>query len=202
MLEIEDKKALYVVLEGMDASGKSTQAKMLADFLSSQGFRVLLFAEPTDSVVGRFLKEKMLKSGKYSPETVALCFAADRLIFRDEKLLETLKTHDVVISDRNYYSSLVYQSVMGLDYHWVKEINRFAVKPDIAFIIDISVDEYMRRKGNTKIIFENEEFQREVREMYLKLPELLINDNIVVLDGNKSVEELHEEIKKKVVAML
>ncbi len=202
MLELNDKKALYVVFEGMDASGKSTQARMLADFLSSQGFSVFFFAEPTGGVVGRFLKERMLKSKNYAPETIALCFAADRVIFRDEKLMEALKTHDVVVADRSYYSSLVYQTVMGLDYHWVKEINRFAIKPDIAFVLDIPLEEYVRRKGTTEIIFENEAFQKKVRDMYLKLPELLPHDNIIILDGTRPKENLHEEIRKKIVALI
>lgn len=199
---VDDKrKAKYIVLEGMDGSGKTTQAKLLADFLSSQGFRVYSFSEPTQSVIGRLINHMLVRKRGYSPETIALAFAADRMLFKDEVLKKALENYDFVIGDRSYHSSLVYQPLMGLDYHWIKELNRFVIRPDLTFILDISMDAYMRRKGNTEIIFENVEFQKKVRERYLELPEMLPNEDFVIVDGNKSIEEIHEEIKKRVLML-
>ena len=195
------RKAKYIVLEGMDGSGKTTQARMLAEFLSKNGFKVFSFSEPTNNVVGRLISGKLVREKAYSPETIALAFATDRMLFKDEVLTKALEEYDFVIGDRSYHSSLVYQPLMGLDYHWVKELNRFVIRPDLTMILDITMDEYMRRKGNTEIIFEKRDFQERVRQRYLQLPEMLPAENFVVLDGNRSVEEIHRDIKKRVLML-
>ncbi len=194
-----EKKATYIVFEGMDGSGKTTQSKLLKEFLESQGYSVFLFSEPTDNELGRLIKRKIVKKKNYSPETLALCFAADRSIFKDETLLKALEEYEFVIGDRSFFSSLVYQPLMGLDYFWVKELNRFVVKPDITFILDISVEEFMRRRGETDVIFEKKEFQEKLRKAYLQLPEKFPKDLFFIINGERKIEEIHEEIKKKVL---
>ncbi len=201
-MDEDQSKAKYVVLEGMDGSGKTTQAKMLAAFLKSQGFKVFSFSEPTTNVIGKLVKNVLVRKRGYSPETIALSFAADRMLFKDEVLKKALMENDFVIGDRSYHSSLVYQPLMDLDYHWVKELNRFVIRPDITFILDIDIEEYMRRKGNTEVIFENQEFQKKVRKRYLELPKMLPNEDFVIIDGNRKPEEVHEEIKKKVLQLM
>ncbi len=194
-----EKKAVYVVFEGMDGSGKTTQSKLLKEFLESQGFSVFLFTEPTKNEIGKLIKSKLVKDSKYSPETLALSFAADRSVFKDEVLKNALNKCDFVIGDRSFFSSLVYQPLMGLDYFWVKELNRFVIKPDITFVLDISVDEFLRRRGETDVIFEKRNFQEKLRKAYLELPEKFPKDLIFVINGERKIEEIHEEVKKKVL---
>ena len=191
--------ALYIVIEGMDGSGKTTQSGLLIEFLKKNGFKVYHNIEPSSSVVGKLI-QKMITSKSYRPETISLAFALDRMVAYDENLKFAKEKYDYIISDRSYLSSLAYQSLQGCSYDWVKDLNRYIEKPDIVFLLDIPVEEFARRRGTTKVIFENEEFQRKLRRSYLGLKDKLPLD-IIVLDGTKPVDELHGKIRELVLKM-
>ncbi|NOR85602.1 dTMP kinase [archaeon] len=197
---MEDKKlANYVVLEGMDGSGKSTQAKLLVDFLKENGFKVLHVTEPSKNPIGMFLSETILKGG-FSSEATSLCFAADRIVHFEDVIKPAMREYDFIISDRSFYSSLVYQPLFGTRFDWVKEINRYAVKPDLTFLIDIPVEVFLERRGETDVIFEKEDFQKKVRQGYLGLVDKFKCD-FVIIDGVKPVDVIHKEIRSKVVQL-
>lgn len=191
--------ALYIVIEGMDGSGKTTQSGLLIEFLKKNGFKVYHNTEPSDSPVGKLI-QKMITSKSYRPETISLAFALDRMVAYDESLKFAKEKYDYIISDRSYLSSLAYQPLQGCSYDWVKDLNRYIEKPDLVFLLDIPVEEFARRRGRTKVIFENEEFQKKLRRSYLDLKDKLSLD-IMVLDGTKPVNELHGKIREIVLKM-
>ena len=197
---MEDKKlANYVVLEGMDGSGKTTQAKLLVDFLKENGFKVLHVTEPSKNPIGVFLSDTILKGG-FSADAIAISFAADRMVHFEKVIKPAMREYDFIISDRNFYSSLVYQPLFGSRFEWVKDINRYAVTPDLTFLIDIPVDVFLERRGETDVIFEKEDFQKKVRQGYLDLPEKLKCD-FVIIDGVNAIDKIHQKIRSRVMQL-
>ncbi|MCK5333405.1 MAG: dTMP kinase [Candidatus Aenigmarchaeota archaeon] len=189
----------YIAIEGMDGSGKTTQAKMLTEFLKKQGFSVLSVTEPSKSALGKMISEKLIKK-KYSPEAVALAFSCDRMIHFDEIIRPASEKYDYIITDRSYISSMAYQPLQGLRFEWVRELNRYVMKPDLIFLLDIPAVVFMQRRGKTKVIFENHEFQKKLRQAYLALPKRL-NEDFIVVDGIKGIDEIHEKIRSDVMRL-
>ena len=125
---------MYIVFEGIDGVGKSTQIQMLREWLEANGFRVETLVEPTDSKIGKLIRE-MLQRPDATTESVqrmlGLLFAADRLLLMD-KLEDDSK---IFISDRSFISSLAYQEPA----EWIGELNRYAKKPDLLILLDLDV---------------------------------------------------------------
>ena len=125
----------FIVVEGIDGSGSTTQAKLLCKYLESRGRTCFFTAEPSGGPIGKFIRD-LLKQKENKPQLffhiLALTFAADRLCHYDLEILPKLKAGVDVISDRYVLSSLVYQ---GLDVPqgWVKEVNRYARTPLCSF---------------------------------------------------------------------
>ena len=184
---------MYIVFEGIDGSGKSTQIKLLKEWLEANGFRVETLVEPTDSEVGKLIR-RILQSPDAQTDTVqktlALLFAADRMLIMD-KLEDESK---IIISDRSFISSLAYQEPM----EWVEEINRYAKKPDLLILLDLDVKKSVARTSKEDT-FENEEFLTGVRDNYLNLVD---NFEHQIIDANNGVNKVSSDIKKAVAPYL
>ena len=134
---------MYICLEGIDGSGKTTQIELIVKWLDECGLEVLRVFEPTDSPAGRLIRELLQNPNATSDnfqKTLALLFAADRIMLM-EKIKEEEKAGRIVLSDRCFYSSMVYQN--GTD--WIAEINKFAKKPDIVLLMDIDPETAISR---------------------------------------------------------
>lgn len=181
---------MYICLEGIDGSGKSTQIKLLEEWLKDYGYEVMRIFEPTDSSVGKLIRE-MLKDPDATREnfqkTLALLFAADRMIIMD-KIKAAEEKGNAVISDRCFYSSVVYQNNPS----WLYELNKFVKKPDIVILLDLDVETALERCDG-KDSFENKAFLEKIREKYLKLAE---ENDFFVLNANNGVNKIHEDIKR------
>ena len=187
---------MYIVLEGIDGAGKSTQIKMLKEWLESNGLRVETIVEPTDMEVGKLIRKLLTRSDATSDtmqKTLGLLFAADRLILMD-KIEQLEKDNVVVISDRSFYSSLSYQDPKD----WIKEINKFAKIPDLVLLLDLDVKKSVERCDGTDE-FENEEFLIGVKQNYLDLAES--NDNFKIIDANNGPNKVSSDIKKAVAPL-
>ena len=187
---------MYIVLEGIDGAGKSTQIKMLKEWLESNGLRVETIVEPTDLEVGKLISKLLTRSDATSDtmqKTLGLLFAADRLILMD-KIEQLEKDNIVVISDRSFYSSLSYQDPQD----WIKEINKFAKIPDLVLLLDLDVKKSVERCDGTDE-FENEEFLIGVKQNYLDLAES--NDNFKIIDANNGPNKVSSDIKKAVAPL-
>ena len=184
---------MYIVFEGIDGAGKSTQIKMLKEWLEANGFRVETLVEPTDSEVGKLIRRILERpdadTDKFQ-KILALLFAADRMMIMD-KLEDKSK---IIISDRSFISSLAYQEPA----EWVEVLNRYAKKPDLLILLDLDVAKSVARTSG-KDTFENEKFLTHVRDNYLKLAE---NYTCEIIDANNGVNKVSSDIKKAVAPYL
>lgn len=181
---------MYICLEGIDGSGKSTQILLLEKWLEEYGIDVKRIFEPTDSPVGKLIRE-MLKdpdaTGENFQKTLALLFAADRMILMDEiEAAEGLS--NIVISDRSFYSSIVYQN----EPEWLYEINKHVKKPDMVILLDLDVETALSRCEG-KDSFENKVFLENIRKKYLELAK---ENDFYVINANNGINKIQEDIKK------
>ncbi len=188
---------MFIVLEGIDGSGKTTLAGMLADRLSSR-YKVFLTEEPTKTWVGRDVRRAIEE--EKNPYTQALLFFADRAEHIDVMRKHLMRGY-VVISDRYVYSTYAYQGaqlhgIMDFKsalqwFQWIYEPMR--LEPDVVIYIDIEPEEGLRRiyGRERKEKFEKIEFLERVRELYLQMAKDM---GFVVLDGSKPVGEVYEDM--------
>jgi len=190
--------AKLIVFEGANRAGKTTQAKLLFDFFKSQKFKVLYTKEPQEKGIGAIAKQLVRKKG-IAPETVAITFAADTMQHIDEVIKPALNDYDYIIADRYYHSSYAYHPLMGCKKDWIYELHRFVMRPTITFILDLPVSEFKNRvQKDGADPFENAEFQQKLRVSYLEIPKML-DEDIIIVAGARSIEEIHSEIRKKVM---
>ncbi len=169
------KKGLFIVIEGIDGSGKGTQSKLLNTWLKGKGHSAFLTMEPTEGDIGKLLREA-LKHGNVAPKPLALLFAADR-IEHNVQIKKKLSEGKNVICDRYMYSSIAYQGAQGVDKEWIGEINKFALVPDVIIYLDVSPAVGLGRissKGSFRSLqkeaeyLEKKEFLEKVRNNYLE----------------------------------
>lgn len=194
---------IFIVLEGIDGAGKSTQAKMLAKWFEERGYDVVLTKEPTDTAFGKLIRRLVLTGGKegiidgarISKEAEALLFAADRAEHVKKLIEPALNAGKVVISDRYFYSSLAYQWARGLDLNWLINLNGFAPRADLVILLDLPVKESIKRINGRSIRSEFDkivELQKKVRENYLKLAEKF--NEVRIINALAPVEDIHNDI--------
>ena len=184
---------MYIVFEGIDGVGKSTQIQMLAEWLESNGFRVETLVEPTDSEVGKLIRNLLQHPDAHSEKCqkmLALLFAADRRMIMD-KLEEESK---IIISDRSFISSLAYQEPA----EWVETLNRYAKKPDLLILLDLDAKKSVARTSGEDT-FENVNYLTDVRQNYLKLAENYTHE---IIDADKGINKVSSDIKKAVAPYL
>ena len=181
------KKGVFICIEGLDGSGKSTQAKMLTKKLSKT-YNVIYTAEPSQGKIGRFIRQRCLYEEKRLPTTVeALLFAADRIEHVQNIVAPALEEGKLVVSDRYVYSSLAYQGSAGLSLDWIEAINANALKPDLCLFIDVEPKVVLERLKRKKSVMETLETQEKVREIYLRYVE---KGELVRVNGGKSKREV------------
>ena len=186
------KKGVFICIEGLDASGKTTHAHRLVRNLQRKGFDAVYTTEPSRGEIGRFIRTYILQRKKRVPSVVeALLFAVDRVDHVEKEIKPALEEGKVVVSDRYVYSSLAYQGAAGLDLKWIEEINRLALPPDLAIYIDVPPEVVVKRLRRKKSVMERLETQRRVREVYTKFVE---NGKLLPIDGNRTKGEVAKDI--------
>jgi len=195
----KNKKGTFIVIEGLDGSGKTTQAKILAHKLRKSHDAVFT-AEPSRGKIGTFIRNRILYGETRPPVSVeALLFAADRIDHIQSEVQPALDEGKLVVSDRYVYSSLSYQGSAGLDLEWIGTINQLALKPDLALFIDVAPEVVLERLKRKKSVMENLETQRKVRDIYHKFIE---KGELIRIDGNKPKSEVAKEVLAVVTAFL
>ncbi|MCL2476867.1 dTMP kinase [Candidatus Bathycorpusculum sp.] len=190
---------IFLVIEGLDGSGKTTQAKILAQRLS-ETYSVYLTAEPSRGKIGTFIRECCLYDQTRLPtEAEALLFAADRIEHMNAELKPALNQGKLVICDRYLYSSLAYQGNSGLSLEWIKNINSQALQPDFSIFLDVPPEQVLERLHRKKSVMETLETQCRVREVYLKFVE---KGELILIDGNKPRETVADELYAKIIDLL
>lgn len=159
-----------VVIEGIDGAGKSTQAEILMSSLRERGFDVVYFREPSGSRWGREIKRKAREPYSITPEEELELFQKDRKENVEKNLKPALKRNKIVVLDRYYYSTIAYQGAKGIDEERIKRMNeKFAVEPDLVFILDIDPREGLDRIKNRKKkdrLFERADYLARVRQIF------------------------------------
>jgi dTMP kinase len=163
---------LFLVIEGIDGTGKSTQAQRLAEWLREQGREVVTSREPTDGPWGRKLRESAA-TGRLSPEDELEYFLRDRRQHVEEVIAPALAAGNVVILDRYYFSTMAYQGARGFDPAEIRRRNEeFAPVPDLLLVLDLEVDAALERigaRGDTANEFEKRDSLQRCREVFLSL---------------------------------
>ncbi|MDH5418886.1 MAG: dTMP kinase [Candidatus Bathyarchaeota archaeon] len=194
------KKGVFVCIEGLDASGKTTHAHRLVRNLRREGFDALYTTEPSLGEIGRFIRTYILQRKRRVPSVVeALLFAVDRFDHVEKEVKPALEEGKIVVSDRYVYSSLAYQGAAGLDIKWIEEINRLALTPDLAIYIDVPPEVVVKRMRRKKSVMERLGTQRRVREVYMKFVE---KGKLVSVDGNRRKNEVAKDILTVVLDFL
>ena len=193
------KRGAFIVIEGLDGSGKSTQAKMLAAALRKE-YNVVCTVEPSRGAIGRFIRNRILfERFRPSASVEALLFAADRIDHVQREVAPALAEGRVVISDRYLYSSLAYQGSAGLSLDWIQTINVHSLKPDLALFIDVSPEVVLGRLRRKKSVMETLEIQQKVRSIYLRYVE---KGELAKIEGGNSKKTVAREVLAVVCAFL
>jgi dTMP kinase len=193
------ERGIFICVEGLDGSGKTTQAKLLVKKLRGD-YDAVYTAEPSDGKIGKLIKRRYLHADKRGSAVVeALLFAADRLEHLKSDILPALNEGKLVVSDRYVYSSLAYQGAAGLDLKWIEKINEHAIRPGLALFIDVQPKTVIQRLKRKRSVMENLETQLKVREIYLRFVD---EGALVRVDGNRSKTEVAREIASTVKGFL
>ena len=190
------QKGILIVFEGIDGSGKSTQAEILLERLQEEDFDAVYFREPSKGKWGRKIKKKALHPDSLSPEEELDLFQKDRRENVEKNLKPALKKKRIVILDRYYYSNIAYQGAKGIDEKLIRRMNEeFVVEPDLVFIFDIDPKKGLERIENRKKkdkLFEREDYLVKVREIFRSFK----GEKFVHIDALKSKEEISKEIQE------
>jgi len=196
--------SLFIVFEGLDGSGKSTQQQLLNDKLQSDKISNISFREPGSTVIGEKIVKILQSDQKLSPLSELLLFYVSRSAIIEEKIKPALANYDVVICDRYFYSSVAYQGYgRGMNIGFINQINDEVVKniiPDLIFYMDISWEEKKKRKGiNINDRFEKEDrvFHNKVRSGYKSMAKK-DSDKWKIIDAEENVENISSFIYETV----
>lgn len=206
------KRGLFIVLEGPDGAGISTQTARLSAALGEHGMRALATKEPTSGPIGSILRQILshrlvLPNGEGMKEdVVAMLFAADRLDHIYADILPRLEAGTHVVCDRYRLSSYAYQGAT-LGQEWVRALNAKSIAPDVTFFIDVPPEVSQQRiasRGNYVELYETEERLRPIYNNYLQLVEEAqqAGERVIVVNGAQTVAEVGAEILAKVLELV
>lgn len=197
------RRGALIVFEGIDGSGKSTQRDLLASWLRERGIPVTMLAQPSDSKAGRILRTLAERGRRLSPPRELALFLRDRREQARLQILPKIQQGSVVLLDRHYLSSVVYQGAVGLDPSEILQAClRFSPVPDITFLVDLDPSEALQRitTSRTTDAFEHIEYLRTVRKLYLEWGSRL--PDVHVLDGGEKAEVLAAQIRQVVAQLI
>jgi len=201
--KMKRRKGILIAIEGIDGSGKTTQSKLLYEALVKMGFPTVLSHEPTEGPFGEEIRKKLSTSG-LSPEEAYDLFVRDRKEHVNKKIIPSLEAGKIVIVDRYFISTIAYQGAGGISLNKIiADHEKFAPIPDLVIILDIPVDEAIKRLTNkNRDSFErNRSFLQEVRRIYLNIGKLL-KTKVIIIDARKNVNEIHKEILFHVLELI
>lgn len=195
----------FVVLEGIDGAGTTTQTQRLVQAFGADGLPVRATREPTTGPIGSLLRQALSHRfvvpgihGSRAPSwrTMALLFAADRLDHLEAEILPNLMDGVTVISDRYDLSSLAYQSATAegaASVAWIRSLNAHARRPDVTIVLDVSPAVAAKRRkgrGGAVELFDDDDLQSELAAAYRRAEELVPGDHVVHVDGDRGEDEV------------
>lgn len=204
----KQQQGFFIVIDGIDGTGKSTQIKLLQQYFTSRNRICFSTAEPSKGEIGQLLR-KYLKDSTVPPEVDALLFAADRMDHCFREIIPHLNNNEIVISDRYRDSTIIYQSIEGksnkVPKDWLITLNKYVLIPDLTIILDmdpkIALERRRRANASNNVElekFENLDFQLEVRKGFLERASNLENGKYLLVDASNSEEEVFKEIVREI----
>lgn len=194
----------FIVLEGIDGAGTTSQAGLLKQWLEGRGIRAIVTREPSEGPIGvtirhalrgRLRLPEVSGGGELPRETIALLFAADRLDHIEAEIKPALEQGVWVISDRYVQSSIAYQGTL-IDLAWVEEINRYAAAADLTLFLRVEAAVALQRIDSSRVqtdIFETRELLERIAEGYDQYYQQH-PDAAVVLNGAKPLDEVTDDV--------
>jgi len=187
-------RGLFIVFEGIDGCGKSTQVELLADKLRRRGKQVVTLSEPTAGRWGQKIRDSARTKGSLSPAEELELFIRDRKEDIKNNIKPALEAGQIVILDRYFYSTLAYQGARGLDMNEIRaKHDKFVIRPDIVFILDVPVSQALKRIAGRPVIyslFEDPDYLQKVRKNFLKLKD----SECYLLDGRQPPEDISRQV--------
>ncbi len=196
------KKGVLVVLEGIDGSGKTTQARALLGRLRRRGYRAVFFREPSRGPLGREIKRLAARDGSLTPEEELDLFVRDRRENVEKNLRPALAAGKIVVLDRYYFSTIAYQGAKGIDTGRIRRMNEaFAVQPDLVVILDVDprqgLDRIAGRRRRDEL-FEREDYLVRVAGIFRAFR----GPKVLHLDGRGDRREIARAVWERVRALL
>ena len=199
---MENKKGLFITFEGADGCGKTTQIELLKNYLNNLSRQTVVTLEPGGSDIGKSLRQILLHHEGFVSDVCELfLYLADRAQHIETIVLNNVNQGKIVLCDRHIDSTVAYQGyARGGDIEKIDLLNNIATqgyKPDLTFVVDVDSEIAQTRVGKVKDRLEKEglEFHKKVRFGYLELAKKY-PDRIKVIDANKTIEEVFEQVKK------
>lgn len=206
---MDKRSGRFIVLEGIDGAGTTTQTARLVERLRSETkVPVRSTREPSDGPIGSLVRQvlsgRVMSPGGRAPgwATMALLFAADRMDHVESEIEPLLAQGGVVVSDRYDASSLAYQSVSSgrggeRAVDWIRQLNTHALRPDLTVVLDLPSEIAATRRevrGEPAQLYEQNEVQRALAEFYRDLSRHMPGDRVVIIDAKGSVDEVHRRV--------
>ncbi len=199
-MAVSKRRGVFICVEGIDGSGKTTQAHRLARTLTRMGYDAVYTTEPSRGIYGRIIRKHILQGDSRVPTVVeAVLFAVDRINHVRSEIEPLLNKGKIVVCDRYVYSSIAYQGAADLDTQWIKKINCNAIDPDFVVYIDIPPGVVTNRIQRRKSVMETLQTQEKVRSLYLKLVK---EEQLSMVYGNASIKEVAQAILNMVLEFL
>src|SRR5215471_860663 len=197
---MEKTAGKFIVIEGLDGSGKTVKSKILADHLKGLGLKVNLSFEPTNGPVGAIIRQVLVGRLKVDPKTLAALYAADRLDHITNSvngIAKHLKDGVIEICDRYDLTSYAYQT-LSVDENWVWQLNSQAIRPDLTIFLDVDPEECWHRLSRSQVdaeMFHDLAHLKEARSKYLAaILALKDREKIVVVDSNGDLQEASKRV--------
>lgn len=200
----------FIVFDGLDGSGMSTQAGRLAAFLGEKEQKIRFghtgvhsTKEPTSNLIGGLIKSQLTHDWKSSPECLQLLFSADRAYHLEKEIIPLLERGVIVICDRYFFSTLAYGDKDIKDMNWLFGLQKKFLVPDITFFLKVSPKVCIERINKERFevtLFEKEEVFKKVWDNYAKLARRF--KNVYVLNGERPVDKITQDIIKIVTKKL
>lgn len=183
-----------IVFEGMDKAGKGTQCQLLQEFVKNQGKSCVRMEFPDyTSILGKEIKKFLHQKNRFPKEVQHILLSANRWE-KKEEIENILNSGITIIMDRYYQSNLVYGISIGLDLHWLINLDNGLPKEDLVIVLDINPNVSKKRVMNNRDLFEeNKELLTKVEKNYRELSKKF---GWYLIDGKRSIEDVHQEICK------
>jgi dTMP kinase len=208
------QRGKFIVFEGLDGSGQSTQAGLLKEWMEKQGLSVYLTKEPTAGPVGGLIRLALGRRLTFSESTrdndaiLALLFAADRMDHLATDIVPKLEKGIHVICDRYYLSTFAYQS-RSMDLPWLRDLHRYCIRPDVMLLLDVPASVCCQRIAEHRWhveIYEQEAILEGVRQRYHEIAALLRTEGhdirLVPGDSGQSIADVHSAVIEQVRLLL